>query len=60
MQSCIIFWVTPHVFIVTAAVFNFTTFCVTKIASLFYSIHMKFFMCREKNFFETFLNYVHK
>ena len=27
--------VSPHVFIVNAVVFNFTTFCVTKIASLF-------------------------
>jgi len=48
MQSCIIFWVIPHDFIVTAAVFNFTTFYVTKIASLFCSNHMKFFICREK------------
>lgn len=50
--------VSPHVFIVTAVVFNFTIFSVTKIASLFCSNHMKFFIYRDNFFFKTFLNYV--
>jgi hypothetical protein len=60
LQSCIIFRVTPHIFCVTAVVFNFTAFFVTKIASLFCSIYMKFFICREKKFFEIFLNHVRR